>query len=202
MDGKAEYGSEYTEYQSNRSRIRKLARTPWLRAAEAYVEGPAVDLGCGVGELLARLPAGSMGLEINRSTIGLCVAHGLDVSFYDGTDDDWSLGPVTGRATTFDTLILSHVLEHLDDPDVVLRKLLGAAGQAGIRQTLVIVPGRAGYRSDSTHRTFVDRPVLEDPAIVDGTSFRLSSTRYFPGNFRGIGDHVKYHELQASYVRS
>ena len=69
MDGPAQYGSEYTEYQSNRSRIRKLARTPWLRAAEAYVEGPAVDLGCGVGELLARLPAGSMGLEINRSTI-------------------------------------------------------------------------------------------------------------------------------------
>ena len=44
--------------------------------------------------------------------------------------------------------------------------------------------------------------VLEAPAIVDGTSFRLSSTSYFPGNARGIGDYVKYHELQASYVRS
>jgi SAM-dependent methyltransferase len=201
MTEPAHYGSEYTEYQSDRSRLRKLARTPWLRAAGRFVEGPAVDLGCGVGELLARLPPGSMGLEINRATVDLCVANGLDVSYYDGADDGWSLAPVRGRSTSFDTLILSHVLEHLDGPDEVLHQLARAAGDLGMRQVLVIVPGRAGYDSDPTHRTFIDRAYLAAPAIVEGTGFRLASATHFPGNVPALGDHLRYHELRASFVR-
>lgn len=202
MSDASEYGSAYTDYQANRSRARKIARTPWLRASARFVQGPAVDLGCGVGELLAKLPDGSMGLEINRSTIDHCVANGLDVSYYDGTVDDWGLGPVREREAGFDTLILSHVLEHLDDPASVLHKLLVSAGGLGMRQVLVVVPGRAGYASDDTHRTFVDRPYLERPEIVDGTDFRLGSTSFFPGNVRAIGDRFAYHELRAPFVRA
>jgi SAM-dependent methyltransferase len=202
MSDPSEYGTEYTAYQADRSRARKLARTPWLRATARFVQGPAVDLGCGVGELLARLPHGSIGLEINRTTIDHCVAHGLDVSYYDGSVDGWGLAPVRERDTRFDTLVLSHVLEHLDDPAAVLHALLVSAGEIGMRQVLVVVPGRAGYASDDTHRTFVDRDYLARPDIVDGTSFRAGPTSFFPGNVRAVGDRFTYHELRAPFLRA
>jgi SAM-dependent methyltransferase len=196
------YDQAYTDRQAKRSRVRKLARRPWLRAAARFVRGPAVDLGCGVGELLARLPAGSIGLEVNRASIAHCREQGLDVAYYDGRDDGWALGPVRERGTAFDTLIMSHVLEHLEDPADVLRRVLAGAEGAGIRRVLVIVPGSAGFRSDATHLTFVDRPMLTDPAVVDGTGFAVERTSWFPGNVRRIGDWFTYHELRALYVRS
>ena len=223
-----EYGQEYTDRQAGRSRLRMVMRRPWLRAAAGFVEGPAIDLGCGVGELLERLPAGSMGLEINKASVEHCRAKGLDVTYYDGWADDWrlsavcdavrarggTLAPATtrddpdragpGRSEadgTFDTLIMSHVLEHLDEPVDVLHRLLGTAGPLGLRQVLIVVPGRAGFRSQESHRTFVDRGMLSDPAVTRDTGFVLASTSYFPGDLRRIGDVFLYHELRASYVR-
>ena len=235
-----EYGQEYTDYQAGRSRLRKVLRRPWLRAAAGFVEGPSIDLGCGVGELLERLPAGSMGLEINKASVDHCRAKGLDVTYYDGWADDWRLTVVrdaaSGRAGAlapgtslddpdpdsdshpdsdpdpadsdgsrgnggFDTLIMSHVLEHLDDPVDVLHRLLEAAGPLGLRQVLIIVPGPAGFRSQESHRTFVDRDMLSDATVTSGTGFALASASYFPGNLRRIGDLFLYHELRASYVR-
>jgi hypothetical protein len=83
----------------------------------------------------------------------------------------------------------------------VLRKVLEAAGPLGLRQVLVIVPGRAGYRHDDTHRTFVDRPMLSDAALTAGTNYTLTHTSYFPGNLRRIGDVFTYHELRAAFTR-
>ena len=55
----------YTKYQTDRSAIRKLVRRGYLRSARNKLCGATSDLGCGVGELLASLPEGSMGLEYN-----------------------------------------------------------------------------------------------------------------------------------------
>lgn len=60
--------------------------------------------------------------------------------------------------------------------------------------------GRAGYRIDSTHRTFIDRAMLADAGAVEGTGFALERARYFPGNLRVIGDWFPHHELQALYL--
>jgi len=204
-----EYGQEYTDLQAGRSRLRKVARRPWLRAAAGFVEGPAIDLGCGVGELLERLPAGSKGLEVNRASVEHCRAKGLDVTYYDGYADDWRLSVVAAAGRNghvagdgrFDTLIMSHVLEHLDEPVDVLHRLLMTGGPLGLRQVLIVVPGRAGFRSQETHRTFVERRMLSDAAVTRDTGFVLASTSYFPGNLRRIGDVFVYHELRASYVR-
>jgi hypothetical protein len=66
----------------------------------------------------------------------------------------------------------------------------------------VIVPGRAGYRIDDTHRTFVDRDMLSDPGILKKTGFRTEQVRYFPGNARVIGDWFPHHELQVLLTRA
>lgn len=189
-----EYGIEYTRYQSDRSRLRKLIRKLYLHSAARQVSGPTLDFGCGIGELLSILPRGSAGLEYNRETVAYCQRQGLDVRWYDGFADAWSLGAVEpGR--TFRSMTISHVLEHLEEPVGALRSLLNAARKLEVQQVLVIVPGPAGYRSDPTHRTFVDLPLVH--TAVDGmTGWTVSRSRHFPLDIRGIGHWFTHHELQ------
>lgn len=195
-----EFDQNYTDYQANRSLLRKQVRRAYLHSAASQVSGPTLDFGCGVGELLERLPAGSHGLEYNQATVEFCRRKGLPVDAYDGFADDWGLS-VLAPGSRFDSMVISHVLEHLEEPAQVLRRLLLASERLGVCRVLVIVPGRAGFRIDATHRTFVDRGMLTDAAIVEDTGFSLTRARYFPGNLRRIGDWFPHHELQVLYTR-
>ena len=194
------FNEDYTQYQTQRSGLRKLVRKAYLGSARGQLQGAVLDFGCGVGELLATLPAGSMGLEYNEATVAHCRGKGLDVAWYDGIRDDWSLSAVP-RDRRFDSMIVSHVLEHLEAPATILRKLLLAAEGLGIRRVLVIVPGRAGFRIDATHVTFIDRAFLQDPAIVEGTAWKVATARHFPLDIRAIGDWFPHHELQVVFER-
>lgn len=194
-----EFDQRYTAYQTDRGALRRLVRRLYLRSAAAQLQGPTLDFGCGVGELLERLPAGSKGLEYNRATVDHCRSRGLDVDWYDGYADDWRLTPLRGQR--YESMVISHVLEHFVGPEAILSQLLRSAGGLGVRRVLAIVPGRAGYRIDDTHRTFVDRAMLADPEIVADSGFALQCARYFPGDIRKIGDWFPHHELQALFVR-
>ena len=194
------FDERYTAYQTNRSSLRKWVRRAYLRRAASLLQGPTLDFGCGVGELLAKLPAGSKGLEYNLATVEYCRRAGLEVDFYDGEADHWQLGTLGPEAAgRFESMVISHVLEHLEQPREVLNALLGAAARLGMRRVVVIVPGPAGYRTDATHRTFIDLGYLQDPAIVHRTGFSLRSARHFPGNVRRLGDWLPHHELQATF---
>ncbi len=189
-----EYDSRYTDYQTNRSALRKLVRKLYLRKARSHLRGKTVDIGCGVGELLATLPEGSKGLEYNRDTVDYCQSKGMDVEWYDGYADNWQLSPIAGNSS-FQSAIISHVLEHFDEPMTILERILEGCQSKGIERVLVIVPGRAGYGSDPTHVTFVDRPMLETRVnAIPG--WRVEAAEFFPGNFRSIGDRFTHHELQ------
>ncbi len=194
-----EFDQHYTDYQTNRSPLRKWVRRAYLRSAARQVKGRTLDFGCGVGELLEKLPAGSKGLEYNLATVAHCKQRGLQVEAYDGFVDDWGMSAVAGDR--FESMVISHVLEHLDSPARVLNKLLAASQRLGVRRVLVIVPGQAGFKIDATHLTFVDRAMLCDAGVVAGTEFKLDAAHYFPGNVRSMGDWFPHHELQVVYVR-
>lgn len=195
-----DFDADYTRYQTERSLLRKWMRRAYLRSAASQLSGPTLDFGCGVGELLQRLPPGSRGLEYNTATVVYCQHIGLPVQAYDGFADDWTLG-VLPQDCRLESMVISHVLEHLDAPMDILHKLLNAAVRHGVRKVLVIVPGRAGYRIDATHRTFVDRGMLMQAAVTAGSGFSVRSARWFPGNFRSIGDWFAHHELQVMFER-
>lgn len=195
-----EFDQNYTDYQTNRSLLRKWVRRAYLRSAASQLAGPTLDFGCGVGELLERLPRGSRGLEYNLSTVEFCRRKGLPVDAYDGFADDWALTALPA-GSRFESMVVSHVLEHLQEPAQVLRRLLLASHKLGVHRVLAIVPGRAGFRIDATHHTFVDRALLTDAAIVQDTGFSVHRVRYFPGNVSRIGDWFPHHELQVLYTR-
>lgn len=189
----AAYDQSYTNYQAERSILRRWVRRYYLRAAARLSRGAALDFGCGIGELLQRLPHGSMGVEYNMATVEHCQHQGLNVIWYDGFADDFALTnvPWQGRTTT---LILSHVLEHFDDPMHILKRLTLATEQ-GMERIVVIVPGRAGFKADRTHRTFVDLDLLRN--TVDGLNdWSITSSRYFPVNHEKFGDYFVHNELQ------
>ena len=73
------YDKRYADYQANRSALRKLVRRAYLRSAEDLLQGATLDFGCGICELLERLPDGSVGLEYNKQTVKYCNERGLRV---------------------------------------------------------------------------------------------------------------------------
>jgi SAM-dependent methyltransferase len=135
------FDERYTRYQTGRSPLRKLVRRAYLASARTQLPGAVLDFGCGVGELLETLPAGSMGLEYNAATVEYCRAKGLEVAWYDGFQDDWNLSAVP-PARQFDSMIVSHVLEHLEDPETAFQTLLGLSK----RYVLVSVPREPVWR--------------------------------------------------------
>ena len=194
------YDGRYTRYQFDRSGLRKWVRGFYLRSAAALVQGPTIDFGCGIGELLRTLPGGSTGLELNAATVEHCVAQGLDVLHYDAAGDDWTMSPLRRPGRRYGSIVISHVLEHLDRPAECLNRLLRAARGFGVERALVIVPGRRGYASDATHLTFVDLAMLSQPSVLAGTGFTLSGSHYFPGNVRAFGDVFPHHDLRVLYT--
>lgn len=195
-----QYGEDYARYQLDRSWLRKLVRRIYLQSAAAQLAGPTVDLGCGVGELLSRLPEGSLGLDINPVSVEHCRRRGLDAQIYDGEADDWSLRLLAGRSD-LRSLVVGHVLEHLDTPMHKLSRLLSACAGLGMSRVLVIVPGQRGFASDGTHRTFIDAAMLSDPSVTNGTGFTLRSTRHFPIDAAMVGKILTHLELQAVFER-
>lgn len=196
---KVEYDAKYTRYQAERGSLRRLVRRLYLNRAARLVDGPTLDFGCGVGELLQRLPAGSKGVEYNRDTVAFCSARGLDVSWYDGFSDDWNLGAVA-KEDGLRSMILSHVLEHLKEPMSILGRLLAAAGRKGMERVVVIVPGRAGFSSDATHLTFVDLDMLRRETLRQ-PQWRVTKSAYFPFNHSRAGNYFVHNELQVVFQR-
>ncbi len=95
-----EYDSNYTHYQLKRSYLRKIIRKIYLQEIVKKNIGKAIDFGCGVGELLEKLPEGSLGFDINSYT-KLPSGHPFGIL--------WKL-------KTHKTLILSHSILNTQYP--------------------------------------------------------------------------------------
>lgn len=189
-----DFDQRYADEQLARSqsRIRRTIKEAYLRSALREVSGPTLDFGCGAGQLLERLPTGSMGLEVNPALIEILKTKGLNASLYDALSDNFGLAPVARGQ--FQTILASHVLEHFEDAAGALRKLADSCEAKGISRIVCIVPGWKGYLSDATHRTFVSAAYVHEHNLQAIGSFKLTTTRYFPINTEGFGRFFIYNE--------
>lgn len=195
------YDQNYAQVQIRRSRnpVRKFVRRIYLNDILQFVNGPSIDFGCGAGDLLALLPKGSIGLEINPAAVVHGRIRGLDVRLYDPASDEYDLKGY--EAGGFRTLILTHVMEHFDDPEQIIRTLLKACRRLGISRIIITVPGARGFRFDPTHRTFIDENYLELRDLKACEDYRVSFMKYFPINQKWIGDYYVFHELRIIWDR-
>lgn len=198
----SEFDHAYAAEQLRRSRhpLRRLIKRFYLDSILEDVHGPTIDLGCGAGQLLARLPAGSIGVEINPVLVSHLRCAGMNVLSYDATADDFALSGF--RENYYRTLVISHVLEHFQDAANVMRSLWRACSRLGIDTIVVVVPGAKGYASDATHKTFVNMRFVDARKLRRVEGFELAKTRYFPVNRERFGEYFTFNELKLVYTRS
>ena len=202
MTGPSEFDAVYAAEQLRRSRhpLRRLIKRFYLDHVLHDVHGPTIDLGCGAGQLLARLPAGSVGVEVNPVLVEHLRSAGMNVLGYDAAGDGFRL---TGfREGYYKTLVISHVLEHFEDAASVIRVLWRSCARLGIETIVAIVPGAKGYASDATHKTFIDARFIEAQGLRRVEGFDLVKSRYFPIDRVDIGDHFTFHELKLVYSKA
>ncbi len=144
--------------------------------------GRTLDVGCGLGRNLAHLGADGVGVDPNPS----CVAAARAAGFV-------AYAPPELPAERFDSLLFSHVLEHIDDPATLIRDYLPRLKPAG--RVIIMTPQEAGHRSDPTHVAFLDFERLG--AIVADCGLTLDRAYSFPFP-RWAGAFFTYNEFVAT----
>lgn len=145
-----------------------------------------LDLGCSTGELTARIAAKVLnvtGIDHNAKSIEQARKSFPSLTFETGDVRDHV-------ATGYDVLILSHVLEHIDDPEGFLRQV-----SKHFERIYIEVPdfdstvlnqvrlGRSPYIfTDADHVSEFDRDELR--SLVEGAQLKVEAEEYRFGVMR------------------
>lgn len=108
-------------FESMPGRLR-LALERWPLASSRVL-----DVGCSYGHCLAHFGPGSLGIDNVAEHVDFCRALGLDAVL---ADVDGGLDVLAGRR--FDVVWLADVVEHLDAPRLLLRRLRSALEPEGL----------------------------------------------------------------------
>lgn len=119
--------------------------------------GRTLEVGCGIGRNLVALSEDSIGVDHNKESVAQARRRGhtaLDT-------DEWATSDLRVPAS-FDSLLLAHVIEHMDEPAAValLEEYLPYLKPGG--KVFFVCPQERGYASDPTHVRFVDLDSLAD----------------------------------------
>jgi SAM-dependent methyltransferase len=113
--------------------------------------GFTLDIGCGLGRHLLHLKGNGVGVDHNRTSIEYARSQGLVVFTQEEFQKSGFFKP-----QRFDSLLLSHVAEHMTREEVVsLLRLYTPLLRTG-GKLVTITPQEAGFRKDKTHREFMD----------------------------------------------
>lgn len=199
MDESSEFGQDYAREQLRRSRqpLRRFIKYFYLNNILGDVQGPTIDFGCGAGQLLTRLPSGSLGLEVNPFLVEVLRKARLNIELYDPENDQFSLRNLTSNY--YKTFVTTHVLEHFPNAAQKWRILLNSCHRLGIQRVIMVVPGVKGFHADPTHKTFIDRSYLEQESLLNCQGYVATKIQYFPVNLAIIGNYFTFHEFKVVY---
>ena len=188
-----EYSDEYAQ------RLSSLQEARWKRALDVQrpyrwnlnrlCEGEVLEVGCGIGRNLRNLAGRSVGVDTNAAAIAIAVRDG-QTAF---TLEEF---PATEYATPgrFGTLLMSHLLEHLDFDTAhqLIQDYLPYIAPGGL--VVIECPQEVGYRSDATHIRWVDAAELERQCEASGLTMVRQFSFPFP---RVVGKAFIYNQFEA-----
>lgn len=118
--------------------------------------GFTLEVGSGIGRNLKNLNGNGVGIEPNEHAVRVARGNGL-VAY---TPDQF-IASEHARPRAFDSLLLSHVIEHVseDVASYLLTQYVEFVKPNG--QLIIETPQEVGYRSDPTHVRFVDFEGIE-----------------------------------------
>lgn len=194
------YNNGYAETQIKRSKnlLRKTIRSYYLNDFRKYAIGSCIDFGSGAGDLLVRLPKDSIGLEINPLAVNYCVEkRNLKVFLYNPEEDDYQF--LFLEKNKYQTFIMNHVLEHLNNPEIILRKIFNSCVRLGIQRIIITIPCEKGFAFDSTHVQFINQDFFVRNNFFRSFDYQLSYQYYFPINFNWLGKYYTFHEYKVVF---
>src|SRR3954464_1112267 len=149
--------------------------------------GLVLEVGSGVGRNLEHLRGSSVGVD--HSARAVEIARGRGLPAYLPAELRASAWATPGR---FDSLLFSHVLEHMSAAQAVdlVRAHLDLLAPGG--RVVILTPQEAGFRSDPTHVELVDFAAAR--RIAEGAGLEVTSQRSFPLP-RFAGRIFKYNEF-------
>lgn len=187
-------GTESHEYAQ---RLERLEGAWWKRALDVQrpyrwnlrrlQPGFVLDVGCGIGRNLSHLDGLGVGVDHNPASVATCRERGLTAC----TADEFA-GSDYARPGAFDSLLCSHVVEHMTAAEA--RGLI-AAYLPYVKDTgrvILITPQERGFASDATHVEFADFAYLE--ALAAASGLRVDTRRSFPFP-RVVGKVFTYNEF-------
>ena len=181
------------------SRLQRLSGRWWKR----YVPNPyrwnvrrlavgrVLDVGCGIGRCLDFIRPRGVGVDPNLSAVAVCRDKGHEAF----SPDEFSTATESSDSPRqFDSLLCSHVLEHLDEPTGVelIRQYLPHIVEGG--RVVLITPQERGQRSDETHVRLMDVAAVTALASQCGLTVERISSFPLP---RAFGRWFIYNETIA-----
>jgi SAM-dependent methyltransferase len=148
---------------------------PYRAHLRSLAPGRFLEVGCGIGRNLfnARDFAEGLGVDHNPTSVEVAQGRGLDAM----TTAQF-LASDRARPGSFDTLLLSHLLEHLSPAEALrlLRDFLPFIRPGG--KVILVTPQERGFASDPTHFTFFDLAACA--ALLAEAGVAVERQRSFP----------------------
>ena len=160
---------KYFNYLKRRSFFGLFYRTVLLYPrVERLLRGKALDVGCGIGDLLHHRP-NTIGVDINPYNVDFCKKRGLISSVM-------QVDSLPYEKEIFDSVLLDNVLEHISDPTKLIEEIKRVLRPDGL---LVLgVPGLKGQATDLDHKVYYSEAALETLAAKSG--FKVNKYLYAP----------------------
>lgn len=190
----SDYAKRLSKLQQARWKRLLRVQAPYHFSLKRLRPGYFLDVGCGIGRSLDWFRHGNVGVDTNKTAIELCRARGL-LAF---TPEEFFVSEYSSSGPIFDSLLFSHVLEHMTESDAMA--LIGQyiSLLKGDGQIIIITPQESGFKSDNTHINFTDFETIS--RILSNLNFHVRVARSFPFP-RFAGKYFIYNEFVVSARR-
>ena len=171
-------------------RIKKwLRHLLFIRPIVLQFRGYVLDIGCGTGVYLEQYHGSHLGIDAHPNNIRICSAKKIVAIEADANQ--------FMQKDTFDTVLISHVLEHLDNPYGVINNAYLSTKHGG--RIIIVVPCYEGFvyglnGDEHSHKHFIDLAYLDQKMTKLGGKKIVSAI--FPPLIGG-----RYQELRVIYEK-
>ena len=184
--------SDYDYFDSliRRKRVGLWYRNIWLYPRICrHVGGRVLDVGCGIGDMLAYRPQ-TIGVDVNPRAVEYGRSRGLTVQ-------QMQPDVLPFPDAVFDSVVLDNVLEHLVKPEPLLAEIHRVLRPGG---TFVVgVPGERGFASDSDHKRHYPEAALT--RCVQSAGFEPAKLLHQPFRSRLLDRHFRYYAIYGVFRR-
>ena len=155
--------------------IVRYANSRFFQTIEMFVDSISpnkiLDIGCGEGKVLKQLrvyhPAPSIGIDLDPARIRLAKTRSMDIPFAVGNAQE-----LPYEDNSFDFVMILEVLEHVGEPDLVLRE----AYRVTSKYLLASVPNEPWWRIGNLARLKYIRDLGNTPEHINHWSVRSFKT--------------------------